>query len=173
MTGPFSGMDPWLERPTLWPGVHDNLIISLQRALAPLIGPRYYVDVRQRLVPEDYWEIVEAATEQVVTVIEILSLSNKMSGKDRRVYEYKRERIFRTPTHLVEIDLLRAGEPMPVTFLQTNGHTDHYRIPIKRGDRGRRAYLYPFNVREVIPVFALPLQPGDHEPPVRLGEALK
>jgi len=130
------------------------------------------VPVREK-IPEDYLEIVEASTHEVITVIEILSLSNKISGRDRRAYEYKRERIFQTPTHLVEIDLLRDGEPMPFTFLQTNGRFNHYRILIKRGDRGRRAHLYPFNVREAIPVFALPLQPEDHEPPVRLGEALK
>jgi hypothetical protein len=225
MPYPFPGMNPWLERPGLWPDVHDNLILGLQRTLAPLVSPRYYIAVKQRTVfavvpaepklilpdvsvverdrpfqvansgvasmeasvlaepiivdvpvretiPEDYLEIVEAATEEVVTVIELLSLSNKMPGKDRRAYEYKRERIFRTLTHLVEIDLLRDGDPMPFTFLQTNGYMSHYRILVKRSEY-RHAYLYPFGVRDPIPVFPLPLQPGDTEPPIRLGELLK
>lgn len=130
------------------------------------------VPVREKIA-EDYLEVVEASTHEVITVIEILSWSNKTPGRDRHAYERKRERIFQTSTHLVEIDLLRAGEPMPFTFLQTNGHFNHYRILVKRGDHGRRAYLYPFNVREAMPIFTLPLQAGDHEPPVRLGEALK
>jgi len=49
---------------------------------------------------------------------------------------------------------------------------DHYRILVKRGDR-RRAHLYPFSVRQAIPVFPLPLQAGDREPAVRLGDMLK
>jgi len=220
MPSPFPGMDPWLERSTLWPDVHDNLIIRLQAALAPLVRPRYYVAVRQRsvfaIVPsepdfiipdvsvikstkpadymesapvvlaepmivevpvrekitEDYLEIVEVSTQEVVAVIEILSLSNKMPGRDRRAYEIKRERIFQTPTHLIEIDLLRDGEPMPFSYRRTNGHMNHYRILVKRGDRGRRAYLYPFNVREAFPVFPLPLQSGDAEPPIYLQAVL-
>jgi hypothetical protein len=219
----FPGMDPWLERPSLWPDVHDSLIMALRIALAPLVSPRYYIAIRQRTVfavtpsepafilpdvsvieqsvladgdvklaqtvlaepvivdvpvrekiPEDYLEVVEASTHRVIAVIEILSLSNKMPGKDRRVYEIKRERIFQTPTHLVEIDLLRGGEPMPFTLrTPTNGHLSHYRILVKRGDYGRRAHLYPFNVRDLIPIFPLPLLPGDAEPPVRLGDVLK
>ena len=222
MPSPFPGMNPWLERPGLWPDVHDSLVVALRRALAPLVSPRYYIALRQRMVfaimpsepafilpdvsvleqsvlaealklekavlaepvivevpvrekiPEDYLEVVEASTHLVVTVIEILSLSNKTPGKDRRAYEYKRERIFQTPTHLVEIDLLRDGEPMPFTLrTQTNGHLSHYRILVKRGDYGRRACLYPFSVRDPIPIFPLPLQSGDTEPPIRLGEVIK
>jgi len=220
MPSPFPGMDPWLERPTLWPGVHDNLIIRLQAALAPLIGPRYYVEVKQRAifavfppepqfiypdvavfedrqshlplesetavlaepiivevpirekVYEDYLEIVETATHRVITVIEILSWSNKQPGRDRKAYEAKRNRIFQTETNLVEIDLLRAGQPMPFVFSKTNGHISHYRILIKRGDNEWQAYLYPFSIRNSIPIFPLPLQPGDSELPVRLGEIL-
>jgi hypothetical protein len=219
-------MNPWLERPGLWPDVHDNLVLGLQRTLAPRIRPRYYVAVKQRAViavappepepvypdvsvierstpfhgaglaaaseeesilvkpiivevpvretiTEDYLEVVEAATHRVITVIEILSPSNKQPGRDRRAYECKRERIFRSPTHLVEIDLPRAGEPMPVTLLQTNGYSSQYRILVKRGEYMRRAYLYPFSVRDPIPVFQLPLQPGDSEPSIHLGILLK
>ncbi len=218
----FPGMDPWLERPGLWPDVHLNLIVSLQNALIRLVKPRYYIAIRQRMVfdiapselnfilrkspavkrnapddenpkpkqttptepvivgvpvrekiPEDYLEIVEASTHQVVTIIEILSPSNKTPGADRKRYESKRERIFRTSKNLVEIDLRRDGEPMPFTFLQRNGRMNHYRILVKRGEDFRRAFLYPFSVRDPIPIFPLPLQPGDAEPPVRLGEVLK
>lgn len=219
---PFPGMDPWLERPGLWPDVHLNLIVSLQHALVRLVSPRYYIAVRQRKVfvitppepnlvlsdlsvakrnvlndvnvkseqtifaepiivevpvwekiPEDYLEVVDTSSHQVVTVIEILSPSIKTPGADRKRYESKRERIFRTSKNLVEIDLLRDGEPMPFTFLQTNGHMNHYRILIKRSEHWRRAYLYSFNVCDSIPVFPLPLQPSDTEPPIRLGEALQ
>jgi len=221
MPSPFPGMDPWLERPGLWPEFHDNLIIRLQDALAPLVRPRYYIATKQRTVfavapseppyiipdvavlessefadhiksesavlaepmivevpvrekiTEDYLEVVEASTHEVIAVIEILSWSNKTPGRDRCVYERKRERIFQKPAHLVEIDLLRAGAPMPFTYLQANGRMNHYRILVKRSNHWRRAYLYPFNLRDPIPLVPLPLQPGDTEPPIRLGEVLK
>jgi len=221
MPSPFPGMNPWLERPALWPDVHDSLIMSLRGALAPLLRPKYFLSVQQRTViavvppdphpifpdlavlelnksslmseeslaafvepliveipvqetiTEDYLEVVEVASQQVVTIIEILSPSNKRPGEDRQAYISKREKIFRTPMNFVEIDLLRDWPPMPFTFSQTNGHLSHYRILVKRNVSVRHALLYPFSVRDPIPVFPLPLQPGDVEPPVRLGAALK
>src|SRR5687768_16064021 len=46
---PFPGMDPYLEHPTPWPGVHNGLIAALQLALAPQLRPRYYVATEERL----------------------------------------------------------------------------------------------------------------------------
>jgi hypothetical protein len=221
MPKPFPGMNPWLERPGLWPDVHTSLIVALRRKLAPLVHPRYYIALEQRIVmavvpaeptpvytdvaviersepfqakeppemavaepvivevpeqetiTEDYLEVVEIATHRVITVIEILSLSNKRPGEDRQAYLSKREKIFRTQTNLVEIDLLRHWAPMPFAFLQTDGGASHYRILVKRGDQTRRAHLYPFNVRDPVPIFSLPLQVGDVEPPVYLGAVLR
>lgn len=146
--------------------------MPLQSETAVLAEPIIVeLPIREK-VYEDYLEIVEAATHCVITVIEILSWSNKQPGRDRKAYEAKRNRIFQTETNFVEIDLLRAGQPMPFVFSKTNGHLTHYRILVKRGDNVWQAYLYPFNLRDSIPIFPLPLQPGDSEPPVRLGEIL-
>src|SRR5262245_64284733 len=46
---PFPGMDPYLEHPTLWPGVHNGLIAALQLALAPQLRPRYYIAIEERV----------------------------------------------------------------------------------------------------------------------------
>src|SRR6266436_8389369 len=46
---PFPGMDPYLEHPTLWPGVHNGLIAALQLALAPQLRPRYYIALEERV----------------------------------------------------------------------------------------------------------------------------
>src|SRR5262249_58126001 len=46
---PFPGMDPYLEHPTLWPGVHNGLIAALQLALAPQLRPRYYIALEDRV----------------------------------------------------------------------------------------------------------------------------
>ncbi|MFN8493214.1 MAG: DUF4058 family protein [Caldilineaceae bacterium] len=48
MPTPFPGMDPYLERPNLWSGVHNRLIIALADLLSPLLRPRYFVAVQER-----------------------------------------------------------------------------------------------------------------------------
>ncbi len=209
MPTPFPGMDPYLERPSLWPNVHSSLIIAIRDEIAPLLRPRYYVAVEERMVsvgPDDllfavrpdvavvglpvpkdvgvassehagrivtvalpmpeqmretYLEIREARGDQVVTVLEILSPTNKLPGEGRRQYEQKRLALLGTRAHLVEIDLLRTGQAMPM--LGYAGHSD-YRILISRAEKRPLADLLPFRVREPIPTFRLPLQPGDDEP---------
>jgi hypothetical protein len=40
-------MSPYLEYPTLWPGIHNGLIAALQLSLAPQLRPRYYVALEE------------------------------------------------------------------------------------------------------------------------------
>lgn len=47
MPTPFPGMDPYLERASLWHGVHNRLIASLADLLGPLLRPRYFVAVEE------------------------------------------------------------------------------------------------------------------------------
>ena len=120
-------------------------------------------------IREGFLEIREVATGRVVTVIELLSPTNKRSGKGRDAYEDKRRDVLSSPTHLVEIDLLRGGKPM-----QTIGQTPQtdYRILIGRREQRPHAQLYAFSVRQVIPKFALPLEREDPEPFVDLRTLL-
>jgi len=209
-------MDPYLEHPTLWPGVHNGLITALQLSLAPQLRPRYYVAIEERLyitepdqrvfvgrpdlavvghpeaetglqpapsassvltvqvplpdaVRETYLEVRETGTDYVVTVLEILSPTNKRLGRGRRLYEDERMEVLASRTHLVEIDLVRVGEPMPITGY---GSASDYRILVSREDYRPNATLYAFGVRQPIPPFSLPLKRGDQEPTVDLGRIL-
>src|SRR6266566_419300 len=49
---PFPGMDPYLEHPALWPGIHTRLIVWLAHGLRPLIRPRYVASVEDRVFIE-------------------------------------------------------------------------------------------------------------------------
>src|SRR5688572_22820383 len=49
MPSPFPGMDPYLEHPATWRGVHLETIAALRDALQPLVRPRYYVAVEVRV----------------------------------------------------------------------------------------------------------------------------
>jgi hypothetical protein len=120
-------------------------------------------------VRETYLEVRETGTDYVITVLEILSPTNKRPGRGRRIYEDKRLEILATRTHLLEVDLIRSGEPMP---LMDDGRTSVYRILVSRGERRPNAILYRFGIRQPIPTFPLPLKPGDQEPLVDMGQIL-
>lgn len=49
MPSPFPGMDPYLEHPALWPGVHQRLITYLGDTLNAMLPPRYVADIGERL----------------------------------------------------------------------------------------------------------------------------
>ena len=72
------------------------------------------------VIPETYQMrqqflvVREQSRGSAVTVLEILSPSNKYQGEGRREYRDKRLRILESATHLVEIDLIRVGDPLPV-----------------------------------------------------------
>ncbi len=108
-------------------------------------------------------------TGEVVTVIELLSHTNKQRGKNREDHVTKREDILDTRVGFVEIDLLRAGAPMPYA---EQGPESDYRLLIRRRERQFQFRLYPFGVRQPIPRFRLPLLPEDEEPLVDLNQLL-
>jgi len=110
---------------------------------------------------EGYLEVREVETTEVVTTIEILSPKNKRAGDGRKSYETKRQKVLSSETHLVEIDLLRGGKPMPIVGRFINSS---YRILVSRSNYRPKAELYPFELTEPIPTFSLPLRQGDTEP---------
>jgi hypothetical protein len=120
-------------------------------------------------VSENYLEIHEVSTGELITIIELLSPANKLHHQGRKDYEDKREIIFQSRTNLVEIDLLRAGEPMAIEGPDVQSD---YRILVSRGAERPRARLFAFNLRQPIPDFSIPLLPGDDEPILKLGNVL-
>jgi hypothetical protein len=128
------------------------------------------VDVpMQDEVSENFLEVHEVKTGKLITVPELLSPVNKLQRQRREEYERKRGYVFRSWTNLVEIDLLRAGDPMPVVGAQVQSD---YRILVSRGIQRPRASLIAFTLRQPIPAFTLPLLPDDDEREVALNRIL-
>lgn len=119
-------------------------------------------------VRERYLEVRALDTQEVVTVIELLSPTNKQTREGRAQYEAKRTQVLASRTHLVEIDLLRAGQP----FAMKAPRSSDYRIVVSRSSQRPRADLYLFSVRQPIPTFPIPLRPGEDEPALPLNELL-
>jgi hypothetical protein len=114
-------------------------------------------------VSEKYLEIRQAQTQEVVTVIEIMSLGNKWPGDGKKQYERKRHEIMASLANLIEIDLLRGGDPPGI---------NNYRIVISRSAQRPRADIYRFSMRQPIPSFPIPLRPGEPEPTLQLNQIL-
>ncbi len=120
--------------------------------------------------PQTHLRIVAIGTNRLVTVVEVLSPANQEKDPGCQSSLDKREDIFQSAAHLVEIDLLRAWRPMPFESPYENSD---YRIMISRASRRPVAEMYAFDVREPIPHVAIPLDPGAAEPVVDLGALLQ
>jgi hypothetical protein len=121
-------------------------------------------------IREGYLEVRDIVTGAVITTIEILSPANKRPGKGKNAYEGKRNAVLETAKHLVEIDLLREGEPM--TML-SNFPSSDYQILVSRAEQRLKAKIYAFNLEQVIPTFSIPLKPEEVEILVDLQSLLQ
>lgn len=113
-------------------------------------------------------EVYHLASKEVVTRIEILSPTIKTDLRARRQYIEKRLEVLSSLTNLVEIDLLRSGEPMPMSIQQKSD----YRIVVSHYSRRPSADIYLFSVRDRIPNFPIPLMREDEEPMLPLNALL-
>lgn len=119
-------------------------------------------------VTERFLEVRLTQSGNIVCVIEVLSPKNKRAGTGRETYQTKRQKILQSQTNLIEIDLLRVGEPMPL--LATIEAP--YRILVSRGHSRPAADLYAFGLTEPLPTIPIPLLKDDTEPVVELQTVL-
>ncbi|MBV7330938.1 DUF4058 family protein [Chloroflexi bacterium TSY] len=117
---------------------------------------------------ERYLVVREVATEEVITVIEILLLANKLTSEGREEYLRKRTTILTSQTNLLEIDLLRAGDPIPPFQVDEGG----YRILVSAAIERPMARVFRFGIRNQIPDVSVPIRPGDDEPILSLNPIL-
>jgi len=124
------------------------------------------------IVRQTYLEVREPPGDEAIAVVEILSPDNKHPGEGRRQYQAKRQRVLDSLTHLVEIDFLRGGQRFPYR-MRTDERAGIYAILVSEAEDRPTGRLYPFNLRDPIPVFSLPLKPGDPAVPVDMGGVLR
>jgi hypothetical protein len=120
-------------------------------------------------IEETFLTIQELPGRKLVTVVEVLSPTNKKTAEGRQDYLKKRNELIRSRVSLVEVDLLRGGEPMP---LEAPPPPTDYRILICRTGRRKSAELYGFSWVTPIPPIPIPLLPGDVEPTLDLNAVL-
>lgn len=112
----------------------------------------------------------------LVTLIEIVSPSNKWPGVDRRAYQAKQQSILDSEASLVEIDLLRGGEPLVGGDYVTEALSKlearpDYLIAVNRAWRrgANIAYqLFAVDLTEPLPCIPVPLREHDADVPLDL-----
>jgi hypothetical protein len=160
-------------------GKPDVLVVATAREPAPAVTGRSSATIEPQVaelpvveeVIERYLEIREVTTSDVITVLEILSHSNKSTRQGREQYERKRLSVLASLTNLVEVDLLRAGDPMPMRIAGLD-NLGAYRLTVSRSQRRPQADVYLFGVRDAIPDVPIPLRPGEDEPVLTLNQIL-
>ncbi len=205
----FPGMDPYLEAPDIWPGIHASFIVYLRDHLQPRLRPRYLAAIEERVfvegpdreiipdvwlrqhapqvgaaavampegdepvlvevlpleVHETYIAILDRRSGQhIVTVIEVVSPTNKYAGPGRDSYRGKQREVLHSQAHLVEIDLLRMGpHVLAVPEWAARNRTPYdYLVCVNRAANQREKYeLYFGHLRQRLPRIRIPLADDD------------
>ena len=122
-------------------------------------------------IEEAFLKITHVESESLVTVIEVLSPTNKIRGsRGRTSFMAKRHEILNSEAHWVEIDLLRAGLP---SVTDPPLRPSDYRILISRADQRMRTRFWPIGVRQELPVIPIPLRGKDPEAALDLGAVFR
>ena len=119
-------------------------------------------------VPQVTINIYDVADRSLVTAIEVLSPTNKDRSTGRADSLAKRQRVFQSDAHLIEIDLLRAGRRLPM--FDPIPPTD-YCMLVSRADRRPMTDVWPVSVRQRLPTLPVPLLPGDADASLDLQHA--
>ena len=220
MPSPFPGMDPYLEDPAIWSGVHAAILGAIFEMLGPVVRPKYAVRFEERVFvtgeedpgyrsiipdlrvvernPQEWHQsssagiviaepirvtvpaeeeihektlhVIDVRDRSIVTVIELLSPTNKAARSfGRESFLRKRREVLCGDSNWLEIDLLREGLRTPRA---TNVSDTPYRVYLSRSGPPRDSFVWPIRLEDRLPVVAVPLRGGDPDVPLDLQSAL-
>jgi hypothetical protein len=122
-------------------------------------------------IKEAYLKITHLESDTLVTIIEVLSPTNKIRGsRGRASFMEKRRDVLNSEVHWVEIDLLRAGAP---SVTNPPLVPCDYRVLVSRAGQRTRARYWPISVRQALPVIGIPLRGKDPDAPLDLGSVFR
>jgi hypothetical protein len=127
------------------------------QSTAAVEPPLRLATVIPQAVPHVSIEIHDVAQRQLVTAIEILSPTNKR-GEGRLEYLAKRRRLLVSSAHLIELDLLRAGQRVPMQHPLPDAP---YFVLLSRAERRPLLDIWPVALDQQLPTIPVPLLPGD------------
>ena len=161
--------------------IHDMRIVSTSSAerqptirsdssVVATVEPVIATTLFDEEIHEARLEVIDRELRSVVTVIEVLSPSNKYPGsRGARSYQEKRLEVMHSPSHLVEIDLLREGTAIEV---QQALPPHEYLVHVSRFEDRPKGILWPIPLQGPLPHIEIPLRSGDAPATLDLQEVL-
>jgi Protein of unknown function (DUF4058) len=140
-----------------WPA-KTSALATLEPITIPLTileGPR-----------ETYIEIVHRPDRTLVTTLELLSPANKHQP-GRTEYLAKRNAFLFQPVHLVELDLLRGGQRMPLAKPLPSGDAYYF---VSRADQRPDCQVYTWPLPHPLPTLPIPLRGSDPDLHINLAK---
>jgi hypothetical protein len=143
--------DPWRhgERPAWTPESDPDLANRLAKPILIEVD-----EVTHR------WVEIRSASDQLITVIEVTSPSNK-TLHGRADFERKVRDLLEAGVNVMEIDLIRIGEAAQ-NHRPGKWPNEPCQVIVNRAQRPGQTEVYPCPLRESLPAVRVPLRP--HEP---------
>jgi hypothetical protein len=178
-------MDPYLEDEPLWAAFQHQLVNCLYQILLPGLVDRYRARIGQRLYTteqalftsvvreehqEEFIEIRQRNDGRLVTLVDMVSPSNKLTEPGRQAYLSKRREAKASSAGLVEVDLVLQGQPM-LDYSREGLPDWDYAVTVTRSNQPERYEIYTATLQKRLPRFRLPLASDDRDTVVDLHAA--
>jgi hypothetical protein len=137
-----------------------------RRSVGVAVAEPILLEAESEPLTETYLEIIDVESgNKVVTMIEVLSPTNKSPGAGLRDYRAKQREVCDSATSLVEIDLLRAGQhvlAIPLKRIPVE-HRTPYLSCVRRAWVKGMAEVYPMPLAHPLPTIKVPLREDDDD----------
>lgn len=148
--------------------VEPTVELGTSATPATALAPVVYTIPFPRRQRQRFLTIRDSEFHRAVTVIELLSPTNKTPGEDCTEYLVKRANVFHTMANLVEMDLLRHGQRLPTR--EPLAPADYYAF-ICRAERLPKVDVYAWTLRDRLPTIPVPLTSGEPDVLLDLQQA--
>lgn len=144
----------------------DAVPVRPRLSLGTAVAEPILLETAREHLTETFIEIIDVESgNKVVTVIEVLSPTNKTPGEGMKSYQSKQHEVCDSDTSLVEIDLLRGGEhvlAIPLQHIPSDQRTP-YMICVRRAWVKGMAEVYPMPLPHPLPAIKIPLRQTDED----------
>lgn len=138
----------------------------LGAALAALLDPDTIPTIVMDEDRETFIKVLHRPDRQLITIIELLSPSNK-NEPDRRDYLTRRNAVMRQAVHLVELDFLVAGQSVPMARPMP---PTPFHVIVSRWERRPDCQVYSWGLRDPLPTVPVPLRQPDPDVLIDLAD---
>jgi len=179
-------MDPYLEDEKRWPTFQPLLVHALYQMLLPGLMDRYRARVGERDYTseealftsivrqehkESYIEVRQRSDGRLITLLEVISPANKITGEGRRLYRARRDEVKKMNANVVEIDLVLQGQTL-IDCNKDAAPTWDYAVVVTRWTHPDRYEIYSATLPKRLPRFRVPLASDDRDTVLDLQAAV-